>query len=272
MKAHMMKTDTLKVPGATLHYEVRGSGPVLLLICGGIYDAEGFAGLADRLSDRYTVVTYDRRGNSRSPLDGPPAPLRIEEQADDAHRLLHAVTDAPAAVFGNSSGADIALELAVRHPEQVRVVVAHEPPIFDLLPDRDTFYAVSADVAAAYRVGGVEDAMEAFAAGFQMSGEAPVEGESTPETPAMSGRFQLNMEVFVRDEVGPITSYCPDLDVLRASSVRVVSAAGEASAGEPPHRAAIALAERLGGTAVLLPGGHGGFSGAGFADRLASVL
>ena len=40
------KTDTLKVPGATLYYEVRGSGPVLLLICGGVYDAAGYAGLA----------------------------------------------------------------------------------------------------------------------------------------------------------------------------------------------------------------------------------
>ena len=65
-------TNTLKVPGATLYYKVRGAGPLLLLICGGIYDAAGYAGLADRLADRYTVVTYDRRGNSRSPLDGPP--------------------------------------------------------------------------------------------------------------------------------------------------------------------------------------------------------
>jgi pimeloyl-ACP methyl ester carboxylesterase len=62
------RTHTLTVPGARLHYEVRGRGPVLLMICGGIYDAAGYAALADRLADAYTVVTYDRRGNSRSPL------------------------------------------------------------------------------------------------------------------------------------------------------------------------------------------------------------
>src|SRR5512138_2315480 len=191
-----MQTKTLKVPGATLHYEVRGSGPVLLLICGGIYDAQGFAGLAEELADRYTVVTYDRRGNSRSPLDGPPAPLRVDEQADDAHRLLQAVSSEPASVFGNSSGADIALELAVRHPEQVRVVVAHEPPIFELLPDRDKFHAVSADVEAAYRSGGVGPAMEVFGAGLEMSGGEPPAGEPTPEMLAMFGRSQQNMEVF----------------------------------------------------------------------------
>lgn len=46
-----MKVETLVVPGATLHYEVRGSGPVLLLICGGVYDAEGFDGLAEALAE-----------------------------------------------------------------------------------------------------------------------------------------------------------------------------------------------------------------------------
>src|SRR6476620_5856844 len=117
-----MKTDTLTVPGATLYYEVRGAGPTLLLICGGVYDAAGYAGLAGQLADRYTVVTYDRRGNSRSPLDSPPETQRIEVHADDAHRVLAAVGDDPAYVFGNSSGAMIGLELAARHPEQVRTV------------------------------------------------------------------------------------------------------------------------------------------------------
>ena len=70
----LAKTDTLKVPGANLHWEVRGSGPVLLLICGGVCDAAGYAGRAQQLADRYTVVPSDRRGNSRSPLDGRRSP------------------------------------------------------------------------------------------------------------------------------------------------------------------------------------------------------
>ena len=130
-----MEAHTLDAPGATLHFEVRGSGPVLLLICGGIYDAAAYAGLAGRLADRYTVVSYDRRGNSRSPLDGPPEPQRVEVHADDASLLLAEVSpDAPAFVFGNSSGAQIGLALAERHPEQVRALVAHEPPLLALLP------------------------------------------------------------------------------------------------------------------------------------------
>jgi len=129
MTMQATRTNTLRVPGAELYFEVRGSGPVLLLICGGVYDAAGYAGLAEQLADRYTVVTYDRRGNSRSPLDGAPEHQRIEVHGDDAHQLLSAVgvtADRPAHVFGNSSGATIGLELAARHPEQERALVAGE--------------------------------------------------------------------------------------------------------------------------------------------------
>jgi len=52
-----MESRTLKVPGATLYYEVRGAGPVLLMIPGGPMDAGGFAPLADCLADRCAVVT-----------------------------------------------------------------------------------------------------------------------------------------------------------------------------------------------------------------------
>ena len=176
------KTDTLKVPGATLYYEVRGSGPVLLLICGGVYDAAGYAGLAGQLADRYTVVTYDRRGNSRSPLDGPPEQQSIEVHGDDAHRVLSAVGvtgDEKAYVFGNSSGAQMALELAARHPEQVRRVVAHEPPCLDLLPDADHFRALIKDAEAAFAEQGAGAALGIFGAGMHMRSGEPDGGDES---------------------------------------------------------------------------------------------
>ncbi len=271
-----MKTHTLKVPGAELYYEVRGAGPVLLLICGGVYDAAGYSSLARRLSDLYTVVTYDRRGNSRSPLDGPAEQQSIETHGDDAHRVLDAVgaTSAnPAYVFGNSSGAQIGLELAARHPEQVRVVVAHEPPSFDLLPDRDHFDALIRDVEETFAVQGAGAAMGVFGAGMQMRGgepdddhgeripggaEAP-QAPPDPETAAMMARMEKNMEFFIGYEVPPFGSYVPDIAALGSSSVRVVAAAGEASDGGPPNRVAYALAERLGSKPEVFPGDHGGF-------------
>jgi pimeloyl-ACP methyl ester carboxylesterase len=282
------KTDALKVPGANLYYEVRGSGPVLLLICGGVYDAAGYAGLAEQLADRYTVVTYDRRGNSRSPLDGPPEQQSIEVHGDDAHRVLAAagVTGGEAAhVVGNSSGAMIGLELAARHPEQVRTLVAHEPPVFELLPDRDHWRAVIQDVADAFGKEGAGPAMQILAAAFEMSGGAPEDGrapgggqepqgEPDPETMRTMARMETNMEFFIGYEVPPFARYTPDIDALRASQAHVVLAVGEASEGEPPYRAAVAVAERLGSEPVVFPGDHGGFGAQpeAFAARLHAVI
>lgn len=145
-------TGTLKVPGATLRYEVRGRGPVLLLIAGGGGDAGIFEPVADALADRYTVVTYDPRGHSRSPLDGPDVDQRVGEQADDACQLLaHVAPDgAPAYVFGSSSGAIVAVELLVRHPERLARVVAHEPVLVGLLPDAAEQHAFFDSVVATF--------------------------------------------------------------------------------------------------------------------------
>lgn len=287
----MIKTDILKVPGASLYYELRGSGPVLLLICGGVYDAAGYAGLADQLADRYTVVTYDRRGNSRSPLDGPAESQKIEVHADDAHRVLTAVGvigGERADVFGNSSGAIIGLELAARHPEQVRTVVAHEPPLFELLTDREHWREMVRDVEEAFRTDGAGAAGQVLATRLEMSGggdgsggsdgsDEP-QGEPDPETLAMLARFEKNMEFFLGYEVPPFARYVPDLAALQAalqaSTVRVVPAVGEESEGEPPYRAAFAVAERLGAKPAMFPGGHGGFGTdtAAFGGKLHNVL
>lgn len=281
-------TNLLTVPGARLHHEVRGSGPVLLLICGGVYDADGYAPLAARLADRYTVVTYDRRGNSRSPLDGPAAPQRIDVHADDAHRVLTAVgASEPAHVFGNSSGAMIGLELAARHPEQVRTMVAHEPPIFELLPEREHWRAVIRTIEETFAREGAEAAMQVLGAAFAAASETPPElegrvpggaeaaqGEPDAEALALMARLQRNMAFFIGCEVPPFSTYVPDVAALRTSPARIVAAVGEASAGQPPYRAALAVAERLGTRAEVFPGDHGGFGSQAeaFAGKLDEVL
>ena len=95
---------TLDVPGATIYHEIRGTGPLLLLIPGGPQDAGVFAGLAAPLADRYTVVAVDPRGNSRSVVTGEPGDLDVDLHADDAARLIAAFGDEPAFVFGTSGG------------------------------------------------------------------------------------------------------------------------------------------------------------------------
>jgi pimeloyl-ACP methyl ester carboxylesterase len=289
-KMQTMKTDTLEVPGASLYYEVRGSGPFLLLICGGVYDAAGYMAMAQQLAGRYTVVTYDRRGNSRSPLDGAPEPQSIEVHGEDAHRVLSAAgatAENPAHVFGNSSGATIGLELAARHPDQVHTLVAHEPPIFELLPERDHWRTVIQGVEDAFLKDGPGAAMQVLGASLKMSGGGEEEREERipgggerpqagpdAETMEMIARLEKNMGFFIGYEVPPFNKYVPDIAALQASSVHVVPAMGEASEGEPPNRVAVALAERLGTRAVVFPGDHGGFGSqpGAFAGRLHEVL
>ena len=151
-----VKTQNLKVAGATIYYELRGSGPVLLMMPGGPADAGAFRRIAEDLQSDYTVVTYDPRGLSHSPVDGPIQDERIvQTAADDAHRLLAAITKGPAFVFASSGGAVIALELATRHPEQVRTLVPHEPPTPALFPDPAKERAAMADIVQTYRTAGI---------------------------------------------------------------------------------------------------------------------
>jgi len=130
-----MESRTLKVPGATLYLEVRGTGPMLLCMTGGPTDAGMFTDFAGRLADRYTVVTYDQRGHSRSPLDSEPTDLPAPAHADDAAAILQDVADEPAFVYGVSGGGIIGLDMVTRYPELVRVFVAQEPPLLEPLPD-----------------------------------------------------------------------------------------------------------------------------------------
>ena len=103
------------VNGAELYYEIRGTGPPVLLIMGATGDGGHFDQLADLLADEFTVITYDRRGNGRSPAPPGWRTTSPEEQADDAAALLAALETGPAAVFGTSSGGTFALCLLVRH-------------------------------------------------------------------------------------------------------------------------------------------------------------
>jgi pimeloyl-ACP methyl ester carboxylesterase len=266
---------TLNVPGATLHYEAVGGGPLLLAIPGGAADAGVFAGLAAALADRYTVVAYDPRGNSRSVADGPARDQDLDLHGDDAAALIAAVGGEPAYVLGSSGGAQIGLDLAARHPERVRTLVAHEPPCLELLPDPAEDRAAIQDAYEAYRSLGVEAGLKRFEAAIGM--ERPPDEPREPPTEVLEGweRIAGNVEFFLAHGVRPITGYVPDVAALRAGAPRIVVGVGEASGRHQlAYRAALALAERLGSPPVAFPGDHSGFASrpGEFAKALHEVL
>jgi pimeloyl-ACP methyl ester carboxylesterase len=127
-----IREGLVEVVGASIHYQVSGHGPTLLLLSPGDGDADVFRGLVPLL-DGFTVVTCDRRGQGRSPILDPSEPVTIATHADDMARVLVAVTTHAARVFGAGLGAVIGLELVTRHPHRVSTLVAFEPSLPTLL-------------------------------------------------------------------------------------------------------------------------------------------
>jgi pimeloyl-ACP methyl ester carboxylesterase len=206
---------------------------------------------------------------SRSPFDGEPQDTTVQTFADDAQRLLAAVGTEPAYVLGSSSGGLVGLELVREHPEQVRVLVAHEPPCTRLLDDADEHLAFDREVYDTYRAEGVGPAMGKFMAAAGLDQGEPPPADSTPEMDEAMARMQGKMEFFLAHMWLPLTEYAPDTSQL--GSLPITVAVGEASEGQLAHRAARALAEQLGQAAAVGDHGWGGNAEA-FADRLDEVL
>jgi pimeloyl-ACP methyl ester carboxylesterase len=259
-------SGVLGVDGAELHYEVQGEGPLLLMISGGLGDALYYAASAPLLARDYTVLTYDRRGNSRSPQqrDGV---MRVEEQSADAVALVEAHGGGPALVFGNSGGAVIALDMAAHHSQHVAGVVAHEPPIAAVLPEADELTAFFDELQATIDAGG--DYMSAYYAFMERNGrpvpaqeagfmEAAAAGKLDGSDPVV--RMLANIRFFVTAEMRAFVVYGPDLDGIRASGVPVVMVGGHETRAQFYCRAGEVVAERLGVDFVEIPGHHTSFA------------
>jgi pimeloyl-ACP methyl ester carboxylesterase len=278
----------LIVPGATLAYDIRRNSTTtepLLLLIGSPMGASGFATLASHFTDR-TVVTYDPRGAERSMKTDPSSPSTPEEHADDLHRLIEALDAGPVDVFASSGGAVNALALVERHPEQVRILVGHEPPLLQILPDRETALAAARDIHETYMRSGFGAGFAKFITLLQHKGPLPADWLDQPAPdPAMFGMPTeddgTRTDPLLGQNMISGTAYEPDFDVLRRASTRVIIAAGVESEGEIANRGAHAAAERLGTTPVMFPSNHGGFLGGeygqrgdpdGFAMKLRQVL
>ena len=281
-------TRILEVPGAVLAYDVRrndqSTDPILLLI-GSPMGAAGFGTLAGHFPDR-TVVTYDPRGVERSTKADPASASTPDEHADDLHRLIGELGGGPVDCFASSGGAVNALALVARHPNDVRTLVAHEPPIADILPDRDAALAASRAVHETYLRDGYGAGMARFISLVMHKGPFPDDWADQPAPdPAM---FGLSTEddgsrddPLLGQNMASSARHRHDFDGVTAASTRVVVACGAESDGELAHRATLVAAERLGIEPVVFPSNHGGFLGgeygqtgepAAFAAKLRLVL
>jgi pimeloyl-ACP methyl ester carboxylesterase len=263
--------ETFRVPDALLHHEVRGRGPLVVLV-GAPMDAQAFAGLADLLAVDHTVLTTDPRGINRSKVDDPDQDSTAEMRADDLARLIRHVDAGPAVVLGSSGGAVSALALAQAYPDLVHTVIAHEPPSLNLLEDREELHAGTEDIIATHLSGDVAGAWRKFLA--QANIVIPDEvfemmfaGERDAQQIA-DDRFQH--EHMLR----PTVQWMPDVAVLNSIPTRVLIGIGEESTGQICDRTSRALCALLGTEPTMFPGDHTGFAHdpATFETRLREVL
>jgi pimeloyl-ACP methyl ester carboxylesterase len=265
----MTVTDELvDVNGARLHACTRGAGPALLLVPGAGGDGGQFDQLASRLAADHTVITYDRRANSRSPRPAGFAATSIEEQADDAIGLLDALGVAPAVVFGNSLGALIALACALRAPSKVSRLAVHEPALIGVLDDPDAaLAAVQPVIGEGMATGGMRGGAEAF---FRFA-DGPA-FECLPEV--IRERMLDNAPILFEHEFGVFASWRPEPTAVAGLTMPVTVLVGDDSQSPAFREAAGWLARQTNTSAVPVPGGHLGFvtQPDAFAEALAPQI
>jgi pimeloyl-ACP methyl ester carboxylesterase len=263
-----MTTHVLKTPEVDIAYDVHGPLPTAdgrapLVMIGQPMGAGGFRALASYLPDR-TVVTYDPRGIGRSTRKDGRVDAVPDIQATDVHAVIQALDAGPVEMFASSGGAVTALALVAAYPDDVSILVAHEPPLIAPLPDAEAAERARNGVRDAYQAKGAGAGMAAFIA--MTSWQGPYTDEYFAQPPADPAMFGLPTEddgsrddPLLSDRSFAVTSYQPDLDALAAAPTRVVIAVGEESGGTFTGRSSAATAELLGQQATVFPSHHGGF-------------
>ena len=258
-----MAPGQIETADVDLYYTIRGAGPMLVILQGGAGNADGSEDLANHLANQFTIVTYDRRGLSRS------APIRAEgyeiaTHAVDIARLIAALSDKPAFVFGTSIGALIGLELVAHHAAHVRALIAHEPPVLALLEatTREEALRHHSEVIETFQRNGIPAAMKMMVAmsGLDINDREPeVPAQTLAADPKVAAERSADLQHFLTWDVPAVTRYQPDIAALTAERSKIVPAVGSTSQATLPYRSATALAALLAAKVVEFPGGHSGY-------------
>lgn len=258
-----VKTGYVEFEGDDLYYEIRGTGQPLLMITGGGGDGRVYTFVANILADEYKVITYDRRGNGRS-SSREPQNFEVSQHSRDAVAVLQAAGETSAYVFGCSSGAVIALDMAKTQPDAIRAVVVHEPPTVRVLSDSERWQRFFAGLHyTAYRFG-VKIAMFrfAFVLGlhliFTMAKTARSRQKVAAKLDKSMPQMNSNDDFFLKHELLPVTNYFPDVQQIKRNGASVYMAIGKWTLDNKKvyGRTVPILADRLGCEMVVLPGHH----------------
>jgi len=251
-------TSTIPVKNASIYYKIHGKGrPILLMITGGTGDADSFDNIIPFLIDHYTIVTYDRRGYTRSPIVSISEQeiIDIETQSDDVRTLIQAITKEPVFVFGSSIGAVIALDLAAQYPSLVKKVIAHEPPLVNQLPESERAGKVPEIMQNETPL----EAMRRFTATFGLVPQNLVGQTFMHVSRDFIKRKSADTKFFLEHESKGVDNYKLDTEKIRLGRSKIVFLAGKESRGNFLYGLAIKAAKDIGASFFEVVGHHIGY-------------
>jgi pimeloyl-ACP methyl ester carboxylesterase len=238
--------------GTTFHVDITGHGRPVLLVPGAGGDGRQYSGLARALAQNHAVIAYDRRNNGRNSQQPDWAETSVQQHADDVIALLETLGTAPCVVFGNSTGALIALAAALKAPGLFAGAVLHEPALLGVLSNPDDAMAtVQPVMLAGVERGGLAGGAEAFVR-FAAGDAAAL------LPPDFIDRLRANARVLLEAEFGAFASWRPETMALSEMTVPLAVLSAEETA---PFfvEAAEWIASRAGTSRRTVPGGHMGF-------------
>jgi len=236
--------------GAEIYCERRGNGPILLLIHGAMEDAGYYSSAADIFADKFTVVSYDRRCNSRSSGDRS-IDMTVAQQARDAASIIKAMGDGKAVVVGRSGGAIIGLELAATMPEVIDFLMVHEAPVIKMLPkgDAEKWRSFVDNIYIKSQREGSLAAQTEFMTSL-------INVPDSPFPTDLNGRLSGNIDFFFKHEFRAFFGYQPNIENIRKNNVQMVTAIGRDSDNAYYVQTTRALAAKLGCENIEFPGHH----------------
>ena len=241
---------------ANIYYEVRGEGDALILIHGVITDSGLYEQTSGILSDKFRVVIFDRRGNSRSRTSvetgkGVPA-FDIDEQIEDIRALMDELEIDRAYIAGASAGAVIGHRFLCRFPERVRHLIMYEPALLGHMRKEDPVFREWAEkTEALVDAGKLNSALIRFAEHI-----GPADERSPSKSEESFLREMGNLEYAMKSEIPGLHSYDPGPEIIRQYADKITIAAGEKSGETVYVREARRLADMMGSSVLYYPGGH----------------
>jgi pimeloyl-ACP methyl ester carboxylesterase len=273
MEVILSGSGTVKTSGATIYYKLRGQGPFLLIIQGAGGDANLTDDLVSHLEDHFTVITYDRRGLSRSKQDDDSSVVTLQSQSEDIHTLIKKISSDPIFIFATSIGAIMALDFFERYPSQIQQLLVHEPPIAALLP-KEEHVAINEqliNIESIYKEKGFSAAIGQLT---KITGIDPTDREKDAAPVLPTAQQIANLNFYFQHELTAGREFVPDMNALVLHGNKLIVAAGEKTKDLWTHRCAQILARAIDADMIGLPGPHNGPTAypAAFAEALTRIF